>query len=116
MVKEVLLGIAAEGAEMGFRKLLQIAEGHGPSARSMHVAEHSLDPNVDRKRSQPLEAKKENTVRDLGADPGQAAELGLRFRIGVLTNRVQVDRAARHQLRRPEQVLRAKTELAGTEL
>jgi hypothetical protein len=79
MMEKVLLGVSAMLSKMTRRKLAQLFYGHLPSAQKIFIAQGPFDPNVDRERSQPLEAEQHNAVGDLGADSGQSAKLGAQF-------------------------------------
>src|SRR5262249_58597218 len=75
VIKKILLCVPAMFAEIGFGELPQQLRRHLPSTRKIILPQYPLDPDVDRKCSQPLIGKKHHAICNLRTDARQHAQL-----------------------------------------
>src|SRR5678816_415469 len=70
IMKQVLLSIAAILSEIAFAKVAQLRSSHFSLSGKVLFSQNPLDPNVDRKSSQPLVGKEHDTISNLRAHTG----------------------------------------------
>src|SRR5688572_29047875 len=74
MMKEILLRIATVLAEIGVAKGPKLLRCHLLPPGKVFLLQDALDPNIDRKRAQPLVSEKHHAISHLRADPWQLAK------------------------------------------
>src|SRR5260221_3884066 len=115
-MKQVLLRVAAEWAEVSRREFAQPARRYVPLSREVDRAQDALDPHIDRKRAHPLKREEQRAVGDLLADARQPAQLRARGGIVQLRDRAEIDLARCDHARGAEKIFRAVTEGAGAKV
>ena len=109
-MKQILLRVTAVWSEVGFAKGAQLRFGRFSVSGKIFLFQNTLDPDVDRKRSQPFVGKKHHTISNLRAHARQLTQTRSQCFIRELTPLLKIDLAGGEEARRPEQILRPVTE------
>ena len=76
VMKQILLGIPPMLSEIGLAKSAELRRRHFSFSGKVFLFQDALDPDVDRKRPEPLVSKEHHTISNLRAHAGQLAEAG----------------------------------------
>src|SRR6266550_9369150 len=112
LVKQILLRVPAVFAEIGFGELAKPLRAHLPSTRKIMLPQHALDPDIDRKCSQPLIPKKHHAICNLRPHAWQRAQLFSELGIGQRRPSLEIRLAGADEPRRRTQVFGTIAELA----
>ena len=116
MVEEVLLRIAAEGAEVTRGKFAQALRGDLALLCKVSRPQDALDPHINRKRREPSESEQQRARRDLRADAGETLQFERGLVVAEPRDGFEAHFAACDHARGAQQVLRAVPERAGAEI
>src|SRR5438874_873349 len=99
-MKQILLCVAAMFAEVSLCERLQPRRVQFSSSRKILFAQNPLDPDVDRKRAQPLVGKEHHTISNLRAYARQLAQPRAKIDIGKRSQLFKIDISVCDQSRR----------------
>ena len=116
VVKEVLLRVAAVIAEIRLAKRAELLRRHLAFPGKIFLFQDALDPDIDRKRAQPLVGEEHHAISDFRADAGQLAESGPQGFVGKYAPLLEISLAGRDQTRGREKVFRPVTEGAFSQI
>src|SRR4030095_10027772 len=111
-MKHILLRVPTMFAEISFRELPQALRAHLLSRRKIMLPQDALDPDIDRKCSQPLIREKHHAICNLRPDARQRAQLFSELGIRQRRPSLEIRLAGADQSRRRVQISRAIAELA----
>src|SRR6267143_570715 len=90
VMKQVLLRVTTMRAKIGRRELSQRLRRHSGLCAEILFAQYPLDPDVDRKRIDPLIGKQHHAIRDLRPHSGEIAQPFPQIRDGKLIPRLEI--------------------------
>src|SRR5262249_56743091 len=106
------LAVPAMFSEVRFRDLPQPLRRHLPSTRKIMLQQYTLDPDIDRKRLQPLIRKKHHAICNLRPHARQRAQLFPELGIRQRRPDLETSAAEADEPRCLAQIFRAIAELA----